>query len=149
MAEKTNQKNIRWTWNTGELRWERTKNEKAIIKKEQDFTSREGDTSDRNIMKQYKWILDQGYDLDSPLRTKNTLVKRIPALGKDTALKTRNSVDGRLRSIFKKIEDVIKDNPKANITMPAKLEWFRPSKSQKNDTAKKKLKNDILSIFGS
>mgnify|MGYP005813717071 CR=1 FL=1 len=149
MAPEQDTTRTRWTWNTIDLQWQRKQNKKVLVRSAGDFTSREADISDRNIMKQYKWILDQDYGADSHLRSKNTLVKRIPALSKDTARKTRNSVDGRLRSIFKKIATVIASHPDANIEMPEKLDWYRPAQKKKSDSRQSKLVNDIKSIFGS
>tara|TARA_R110000796_G_scaffold250632_1_gene380057 strand:- start:1583 stop:2065 length:483 start_codon:yes stop_codon:yes gene_type:complete len=148
MTEKKKMRKDRWTWDDANLVWNRKNGKVKTPKPASLFTTREKDISDRNLMKQYKWILDQEYAPDSKELSKNTLVKRIPALSKATAKATRNSVDGRLRSIFLKIEKAIQTHPDKKIAMPLKLEWYRPAKSTKASKAKKKMVDDIQAIFG-
>lgn len=134
---------LRWTWDQSLLIWLRRDADKNLIFREhEDFTNREKDISDRNVLKQYMWIIEN--TPESKHRNKNTLVKRIPMLFMGDAKKTRNSVDGRLRQLFQKLEVIIEKSGDKSKELPPKLTWYDPPSSPRGRRKSRKSEDQKL-----
>ena len=145
MAPKKSSKvtQVRWTWDASMLIWiRRDEGKNLLFRHHDDFSNREKDVSDRNILKQYMWIVEN--TTESKHRNKNTLVKRIPMLFMGDAKKTRNSVDGRLRQLFQKLEAGIKDKGDKSKKLPPKLSWYDPPSSPRGRRKNRKSEIDKL-----
>ena len=142
----------RWTFDRTLLQWTRKSNGKIEYRPKSDFSGRESDTSLINIFRQWKWLLTNKPSTH-PDRSKNGIIKRIPALylfdaKEDGVQKTRRHVDGKVRAMWtyviehsegldtKALERLKSDhNPK----------WKDPSKV-KSRAAKKKAERAIEGI---
>ena len=134
--KKSGKSDIRWSWKPDALRWQRQdKKGDWINKPDSAYSNRESDTSQKNILKQWNWVV-KTYPADDEMCCKNTIVKRIPKLAKDTPKSTKASVDGRLRALSKLIEAVQEQKPDAGVEHPPKLSWhMTASAAMKKDRA--------------
>jgi hypothetical protein len=151
MAKQKKSERVRWTWGAEVLRWYRKPEEghhkdDIIFREKDDFTKREKDTSDYNILKQWKWILKN--ETSKKGRSKNTIVKRIPALWTSDNVKTKNSLDGRLRALKTLLLQVAEEAGKTEKDLPEDLSWWRAkSKKAKSQTDKQKKRKRLQMLL--
>lgn len=142
----------RWTFDRTLLQWTRKIDGKIEYRPQSDFSGRESDTSLINIFRQWKWLLTNKASTH-PDRSKNGLIKRIPALYRfdakeDGIQKTRRHVDGKVRSMWTYvIENAEGSDARALESWKAdhNPKWKDPSKV-KSRAAKKKAERAIEGI---
>jgi hypothetical protein len=140
------EKRERWTFDYHNLRWYRDDSNNRRIYQDS-WEGRQADTSTVNIFKQYQWILEN-CEGDKHL-SKNTIVKRIPALWNETTKKTRNSLDGRLRSILGKVRELEKEHKVPAKDRTEDLTWWKPQSEKVLKKKEKKSEEDRLkSLLG-
>ena len=136
----------RYSFNYSTLQWSRLVDGVRIIGRDDKPEPETKTGKTIALLKAYYKITIQD-EKSGKTYSKNELVKMLPWLSQETAKKTRNSVDGMLRSAFMKMKKQSEADKGVAFDNPPKLEWWKPEK-KKNKGKSDPVMSLMLDLWG-